>query len=448
MGIGVVQTNYGALKGVHKQTYTVFRGVPYARPPVGDLRWRAPQPPVAWNGVREAKVFGPCSMQSMQPPGSFYHKEFFNDEDFIPPMSEDSLYLNIWTPAESGGEALPVAFWIHGGAFVGGYGTEPEFDGKAYCDAGVILVTINYRLGAFGFLAHPWLSEESELGISGNYGILDQIAALTWVRENIAAFGGDPNRITIFGQSAGSIGVQTLVSSPLTQGMIAGAILQSAGGYNAGVSRDVTMTDAETSGQAFLSLCRTQQVISSLSDWRAMPEQMLVAMSGAYFIQSFQSGNPGLAFAPCIDGHVLPMGYSETIEKGMHHDIPYMLGSTKNDIGVTPEMVAADEKSALYKGCIAWSLLGQKLGRSPAYVYYFTRQLLGDNAGAFHSSELWYQFDTLHRSWRPKDDADWDLARRMSGYFANFVKTGDPNGEGLPPWSPCTEETQHVQELR
>ena len=256
-----------------------------------------------------------------------------------------------------------------------GFSHESEFDGAAYCERGVILVTINYRLGAFGFLAHPWLSEESGVGRSGNYAILDQIAALKWVKENIAAFGGDPENITVFGQSAGCMSVQTLVSSPLTENWISKAIFQSAGGYDTGLNRDMPLSEAEIK------------------------------------------------------------------------DIPYMLGSTADDIGVFPEMKEKGEHGGIYKGCINWSLALEKLGRKPAYVYYFTRALLGDDAGAFHSSELWYMFGTLGRSWRPKTEGDYALSKEMMDDWTNFMKTGNPNAEGKDDWKPCTKDDPYVQVL-
>ncbi|MDL2234226.1 carboxylesterase family protein [Ruminococcaceae bacterium OttesenSCG-928-L11] len=440
--LGIVSTKFGQLKGVCKQDYTVFRGVPYAKPPVGDLRWKAPVEPDCWDGVRQADRFGTRCMSTVQEPGAFYYKEFFADEDYIPAMSEDGLYLNVWTPAESGEERLPVAFWIHGGAFSGGFGTELEFDGEAFCRQGVILVTINYRLGALGFLAHPELSAEDPDGHSGNYGILDQIAALKWVYENIAAFGGDPGRITVFGQSAGAMSVQTLVSSPLTRGMIAGAILQSGGGYQS-LSRDVTLKEMQEIGAGFLAHCG----VSSVRELREMDSETISRFSNEYFVECARKGIGGLPFVPCIDGYVLHSGYNAAIESGDIADIPYMLGSTKNDVGATPENPETGPGSMLYEGCINWSRYLEKLGRAPAHVYWFTRAPLGDDAGAFHSAELWYVFGTLHRSWRPKTEADYALSRQMVAHWCSFVKTGNPNGDSLPQWKPCTEQDPFVLEL-
>ncbi|MDR3119725.1 MAG: carboxylesterase family protein [Clostridiales bacterium] len=447
-GIGIVQTKYGKLCGVRRQGHTVFRGIPYAKPPVGALRWKKPVPPESWNGVRDAKVFGATAMQRLQTPGSFYEKEFFSDEDFFPPMSEDCLFLNVWTPARAAGDKLPVAFWIHGGGFVGGYGTEPEFDGAAYCERGVILVSFNYRLGALGFLAHEWLSAESAKeghgAHSGNYALYDQLAALNWVRENIAAFGGDPDKITIFGQSAGARSVQSLVSSPLTKGLIAGAILQSGGGYKLPISRDATLQSAEGLGARFAEACGAD----SLESLRALPVEAVMKASNE-LVESAAAKGQGFAFGPCIDGKFLITGSDDALESGLHADIPYMIGSAMNDFGVTRADLAAGKKNRLYQGCIEWSLLGESLGRKPSYVYYFMREPLGDDAGAFHSSELWYMFNTLSRSWRPKVWADYELAEKMTDYWCNFVKTGDPNGGGLPRWEPCAEKNgRSVRALR
>lgn len=439
-------TQQGTLQGIPQSGYTVFKGIPYARPPIGNLRFRAPQSPECWDGVRMADKFSAKSAQMGQPAGSMFIKEFSENPDYLPPMSEDSLYLNIWTPAADPGEKLPVAFWIHGGAFLGGYGTEVEFDGESYCQRGVILVTINYRVNAFGFLAHPWLTAENEHGISGNYGILDQIMALQWVYDNIGAFGGDPAQITIFGQSAGSMSVQTLVSTKLTGNMIHNAIMQSGGGYDAGLSHDRTLAEAEEIGKRFVEFCQ----VDSLAELRALPIEKILAAAGATVAYSFQ--NPGakgprMPFTPIIDGFLLEEGYDAVIDNGHHKDIPYLLGSTRNDIYVDPDKLAAGDNGRLYKGCIDWSLKNEILGRKPAYVYYFTHNLPGDDYGAFHSSELWYMFGTLARCWRPMTAADYELSARMLDYWCNFIKTGNPNGSGLPQWQPCTSLDSHVHIL-
>jgi len=444
MGLGIVSTKYGKLKGIFKQNYTVFRGIPYAEPPVGELRWKSPREPKPWEGVRKAERFGKrCSQGNPIQPGTLYYKEFYNDEDFIPEMSEDCLFLNIWTPAESGNEKLPVAFWIHGGAFSGGNGSEMEFDGAAYCAHGVILVTINYRLGLLAFMAHPELSLENEKKISGNYGILDQIAALKWVYENIAEFGGDPQKIMIFGQSAGAMSVQTLVSSSLTEGMISCAIMQSGAGFNGSLSNDVFLSDAEKQGEDIIKFSGH----TSIEEMRKLTGEEIVKLAFNYERECGKRGSTGLLFAPCIDGFILKQGYNVTLENGLHHSIPYIIGSTANDITGTNESLKENEKGILYYGGINWSIQDEKLGRKPDYVYYFDRRPLGDDAGAFHSCELWYMFGTLTRSWRPKEREDYTLSERMVTYWCNFAKYNDPNGKGLPVWNSCSSSKPSVMEL-
>jgi para-nitrobenzyl esterase len=413
-------------------------------PPVGGLRWKKPEKPESWRGVREAKTFANRPIEEGNLPGTFYHKEFFADEDFLPPSSEDCLYLNIWTPAEADTAAmpaaLPVAFWIHGGAFINGFSSEMEFDGAAFAARGVILVTAGCRLGAMGYLAHPWLSEEQG-GTSGNYGIFDLIAALNWVRENIAAFGGDPEKITIFGQSAGAMSVQTLISSPLTRGMIHGAIIQSGGGYKTGIGRIKTLKDAEETGLAFAETCG----VKDLEEWRRMDAEKILPLQMALFNKRTKSGN--MPFGPHIDGRLLEDSGDAALEKGAHHDIAYMIGCCANDLGAGPDS-PPDQKTPLYQAAVNFSLLNEKLGRKPAWVYYFTQKPLGDDAGAFHSAELWYIFGTLNRSWRPKTPGDYELSERMTSYWCNFVKNGDPNDPSLPHWEPCTGNSPSVIELK
>lgn len=442
----VVTTQKGKIKGCAENGCLVFKGIPYAKPPVGNLRWRAPQETEEWDGIYEAAQFSAKAVQGDQKVG-FYGKEFYADPAYDVEISEDCLYLNIWAPeitehTESREQRLPVAFWIHGGAFLSGYGSEQEFDGAAYAKRGVILVTINYRLNLYGFLAHPWLSEESGQGISGNYGILDQIAALKWVYENIGAFGGDPDNITIFGQSAGAMSVQTLLSSELTGNMIAKAILQSGGSYGKGIQRDMPLREAEEYGEKFAGLAGAKD----LAALRAMSAQELEKPFGQMMEEAFTSGK-GLFMVPNIDGHVLKQGYNNTIEEKKLKRIPYLLGSTKNDIMVTKEELAAGEKGTLYEGCAAFSHKMEELWKEPSYVYYFTRQMPGDEEGAFHSSELWYMFGTVKRCWRSLTEEDVRLSERMLDYWTNFMKNGNPNGDGLAEWRACSVEDPFVMEF-
>jgi para-nitrobenzyl esterase len=436
-----VLTKLGKIEGIQKEGYTLFKGIPYAKPPVGELRFKAPLEMEPWEGVYLANEFKNRGMQNPYSDG-FYGKEFYDEPEYNIPVSEDSLYLNIWTPSKCLDEKYPVALWIHGGAFYGGYGSEKEFDGAAYCKRDVILVTINYRLGPFGFLAHPWFAEESENKVTGNYGILDQIAALKWVYNNIHAFGGNPDNITIFGQSAGSMSVQTLVSSKLTGNMIAKAIFQSAGGYNGGLNRNFQMEDALKIGEELADGCN----VKSAAEFRALPAEIILERAEPIINRGFANGFE-LIFSPVIDGYVLNGGYDELVDKGEVKNIPYMVGSTKDDMTVTPEIIANGEYGTIYKGCCNWSLHMEGLGHKPSYVYYFTRELPGDEAGAFHSSELWYMFGTLNRCWRPFTKEDYELSEEMLDYWTNFMKKGNPNTEGMEDWAPYTAKNPFVKIL-
>lgn len=441
MSLQEVKTRYGILSGVQASGYTVFKGVPYAKPPVGELRLRAPQPPESWEGVRQADKFGPCSIQGANNGEDFYGKEFYSDPAYRYESSEDCLYLNIWTPAGSEDEKLPVALWIHGGGYGGGNGGEMEFDGAAFCRNGVILVTINYRLGLLGFMAHPWLTAESEEHISGNYGILDQIQALKWVHENIAAFGGDPDNITVFGQSAGCMSAQTLASSPLTRGLISKMILQSCGGYHGSLLVDRTLQEAEAQGVEITTLGQ----IESLEQLRSLPAEQFLMLGGVYMAALFQKVKEGkakfeLPLGPIIDGYMLPKGYHQTIDDGDIADIPYIIGSCRNDFVKPADENTDPNAKRLLQGSINFAQKLDELGQKQVYVYRFDRQLPGDDMGAFHSSELWYMFGTLDRCWRPLTEDDRKLSEEMIAYWTNFCKTGNPNGEGLPEWKPCTKE--------
>lgn len=434
----IVDTKNGRLEGISMNGYTIFKGIPYAKPPIGDLRWKAPQPIEPWEGVRKAEHFSCKSMQDSHH-DLFYGKEFYDDTNFDVSASEDSLYLNIWTPAKEPDEKLPVAFWIHGGAFLGGYGSEKEFDGEALCKQGVILVTINYRLNIFGFLAHPWLSAENKEGISGNYGILDQLMALKWVYDNIESFGGDKENITAFGQSAGAMSVQTLISSELSGNMIKKAIMQSGGSYGKGLHRDLTLEDAMRFGERFVAATKAE----TLEELRGMPAERLNTAIGTFIGEMFESGE-GLVLIPNIDGYVLKDGYYQLIDSNRIKDIFYLLGSNLNDIMVTKEEIQAKKKSVLYEGCRDFSFKLEEHGHTPAFVYHFTRQLPGDEEGAFHSAELWYMFGTMKRCWRSFEEQDMQLSKQMISYWTNFMKKGNPNGDSLENWKTCSKEEPFV----
>lgn len=460
----IVETKYGALRGAwgNDQTITVFRGVPYAAAPVGELRWREPQEPEAWEGVRDAIEFSARAWQpDIDAPNELYAKEFYQSKVV---NSEDCLYLNIWTPCAKPGKNFPVLFWIHGGGLHGGYGFEPEFDGESFCKKGVILVTINYRLGILGFYGNSQLTKESEHHVCGNYGYLDQIAALKWVRENIYNFGGDPKNITVFGQSAGGGSTMALMTSPLTEGDMAKAIVQSGMllfNYGGEIPATVSMKELEQMGNEFMELAGCKDI----HELRQLSPKELMTMLGTGMGSKFR-------FGPCVDGYVLPQDPKEAVLSGNYKDIPYLVGNNLNEGGrhSMEKEAAAFEKTArdifgekaddFLKLCnpIGPASMGQALdaldslyvgprifvhtqlkeGRKSAYLYSFHRQLPGSNDGAFHSSELWYVFGSLYRCWRPMEGADYDLSNLMSSYWANFARTGDPNGEGLPIWEPYT----------
>lgn len=420
----------------------VYKGIPYAAPPVGELRWKKPQSVIPWNGVRKCDQFGPASLQSNQQEGTFYWKEFYQNGD--PERSEDCLYLNVWTPAAGTNAKLPVVFWIHGGGYMGGYGHEIEFDGEAYAKKGVILVTINYRLGMCGFLAHPLLTAENNGKGSGNYGLFDQLAALKWVKKNIAAFGGDPDNVTIMGQSAGAGSVQVLISSPLTKGLIQRAIIQSGGGLG-GIIRAKTLAEAEETGKEMWS----QAGISTLQEMREYPAEKFQEIMMKYMMKQKTFG--GLPYSPCVDGELLTAQLDDVAKIGNIPDIPYMIGYTSEDI--SPEVMK--------KAALDWSFLLEQQGKKAPYVYCFSHDLPGEDMdtgnqmgmfgnmkGAFHSSELWYMFGTLKNCWRPMEKADFELSERMVNSWTNFAKTGNPNGRGLSPWRPCTQSDAFIQEFK
>ncbi len=436
-------TKYGEIQGVCEDGCIVFKGVPYAKPPVGDLRWRAPQKPEPWDGVYMADTWPDRCVQSSgenRDGPSIYDKEFHSYNEPDTPVSEDSLYLNIWVPEGHEGEKLPVAMFIHGGAFTGGTGHEVEFRSSAYAGRGVILVTVNYRLGILGFLAHPWLSEE-DAAACGNYGILDQIAALDWLGENIAAFGGDPDNITVFGQSAGCMSVQTLLSVEPARGRFARAILQSGAGYPVIIQPDLPLELACECGEKAAQSAGA----SSLEELRSVPAETLLGIQERITAAMFMDWG-GMIFAPVRNGALRSRTYDEIAAAGETFDVPTMIGSTGNDITLTPEEAASGD-SRFQRYCVAWALLMEQVGHAPSYVYHFIRELPGDDAGAFHASELWYMLGTYERCWRPMTEADAELSARMVAYWTNFMKNGDPNGEGLPPWPPCTARDPFEMQL-
>ena len=411
----------GKVQGVETGTpgIKIFKGIPYAAAPTGNLRWREPQPVISWEGIKICDTFGAAAPQKLTDPGSFYDKEFYAQSPHV--KNEDCLYLNVWTPAAGKKNAkLPVAMWIHGGAYRNGFGHESEFDGVAWAEQGVVLVTINYRLGILGFLAHPELTAESPNHASGNWGILDQIAALKWIKANIAQFGGDPNQITIFGQSAGAGSVQSLAASPLTKGLIQGAIIQSGGGLG---SRPATkLEDAEQMG---VSIARFYGC-KNIEEMRAVPASDLGDFENRT-ADFMKTENKMANLSPIVDGYLLKESFSDATINGTLAEIPYIIGGTIEDMRGNSKPVA--------DFCLAREEKGGK-----TYAYQFARPLPGDSAGAFHSSELWFIFHTLDRCWRPLTEGDEALSQCMVDSWTNFSKYGDPNGTGDKKWKPYAKD--------
>jgi para-nitrobenzyl esterase len=463
---GIVQVEGGLIEGdvSSKPGVRVFKGIPYAAPPVGDLRWKEPKPVVKWDGIRRADKFGPRCMQT---PVS--NVIAFRDAG----NSEDCLHLNVWTPAQSASDMLPVMLWIHGGAFQMSASSEPRHDGAALASRGVILVSMNYRLGIFGFFSHPDLTKESAHHASGNYGLLDQWAALRWVRNNIKAFGGDPDRITIFGESAGSFSVSALMASPLSRDLIAGAIGES-GAFFGPTFRTKSLASAEEQGAGFAA-----SLSADLAALRTLPAEKLLAATRTKSAPEFN---------PIVDGYFLPVPPAETFAAGKQSRVPLLAGWNADEMPwpvlmakqkMTPERLAAglrdkfpSEAEALqaayaasndqeaiqaarelasdqFMGYSTWKWIdihARTGGGKPVYRYLFTRvrpakpgAMFGpirmSELGAVHASEIEYVFGTLESGtdflWQPEDHK---LSELMQSYWTNFAKTGDPNGPALPKW--------------
>lgn len=416
---GQLQGVKGELPGV-----TVYKGVPFAAAPVGDLRWKAPQPVTPWEGVKVADTYGAPCIQAAHTPGG-YTPEFFWEGD--PEFSEDCLYLNVFTkyPGKTG-KKLPVAMWIHGGGYTAGWGFEPEMDGEEWAGKDVVLVTINYRLGMFGFMTHPELAAESEAGVSGNYGILDQIAALKWIKNNIAQFGGDPDNVTIIGQSAGAGSVKTLCESPLTDGLFNKAVIQSGGGISDRPALGGANADSFIEPTAkFMEWAGAE----SVNDLRKLSDKELYALVGKY--QAETRAWSVLCTRPVLDGYVSNENFDQAAVSDKIKKIPYLIGFTMNDMG------------SLGDGIGRFCLNREELG-GQAWAYQFARPL-PDNGeeniltGAFHSSELWYMFKSLRKSWRPFTEEDYKLAEKMLTGWSNFVKFGNPNGKSGNAWPAYTQ---------
>jgi len=473
----------GVVSGVPGRDPSVmaFKGIPFAAPPVLGRRWQGPGPVAAWKGVRKADAFGASCIQTIVSERKPWTYEFMTHNE----TSEDCLYLNVWTAAKSARERRPVFFYIYGGAFTEGSGAVPVYDGEGLASKGLVVVTANYRVGVLGFLAHPELSKETSAKVSGNYGLLDQIAALRWVRENIAAFGGDPNRVTIAGQSAGGMSVHTLIASPLARRLFHRAIVES-GGSNIGRSgitlRSNALAAAEADGQRFAEA----KGAGSIAELRAMSWQKLVeplptAGTGRGGASAPRSG-------PIVDGYLLPAAVREVVAQGKQNDVPILTGVNLGELGgvsgpQTPptlqsftdrarqqygplaaefltrypaetdeQAAAAQAQSSRDQALVSmylWAKERARTAKTTAYTYLWDHALPGPDAarfGAFHTSEVPYVLNTLYASDRPFTQADRRIATMMSSYWANFAATGNPNGRGLPRWDPVGDR-QDVMEV-
>ena len=422
----VVTVSQGILQGVPSAAkgVTVFKGIPYAAPPVGELRWHEPMPAEPWTGVRMADAFGPIPWQEDLSKMDLYGKEFYADG--MPEMSEDCLYLNVWAPTKALSDTtakLPVALWIHGGAYTHGYSNEITFDGDQWASRGVILVTFNYREGVFGFLGHSLLAQEDGAqNHSGNYAIMDQMAALQWVSENISAFGGDPGNITLFGQSAGARSVQTLLIHAKSKERIAKAIMQSGGGISPELQgREPGYLQVWNAGKDFCNFAG----LTTLEDMRAASAEDIMQKYAEYTAQG-----KSLPMGPMADVYIFGESFTTAASQNHLPDIPYMIGSTLGD--------GMDRASDIAKFCQSRNFYKAE---KPVFNYLFARRLPGDDAGAFHSAELWYMFGTLDRCWRPFTDGDRELSRQMLDAWTNFCKYGNPCGaEQTSFWLPYTED--------
>jgi len=444
-----INVSEGILQGTFENGLTVYKGIPFAAPPVGELRWRPPQPAAKWDGVRQASKFAPEPMQGGNP---------------VSGKSEDCLYLNVWTPAKSPNEKIPVLVWIYGGGFNFGGTAEPTYNGEKLAKKGVVLVSIAYRVGQFGFLVHPELSAESPAHVSGNYGLLDMIAALKWIKSNIAAFGGDSGKVTIFGESAGGIAVSMLCASPLAKGLFEGAISQSGGSF--GPTRLTTfpgenmkrLHDAEAAGEAYVKGAG----FSSIGDLRKVDAGKLPAVRG-------------LAW-PIVDGWVIPDDQYKLYVAGKYNETPILVGYNSDEGASfsppkTPDDYIAAVKNRYGKfaddlinayppgtGTVAktardlsrdaafgwhtwsWAMLQSNKGKSKVFYYYFDQHPeypVGSPRAGFgspHGQEVAYVFGNLDTSSLQTTKTDLAISDAMSTYWTNFAKYGDPNGSGEPKW--------------
>ena len=448
----VLTVEGGQIQGVPADVagVTVFRGIPFAAPPIGENRWRAPQPVVPWEGVRLCDKFGHPAFQAAHYPGGYTTEWGYGDEA---PYSEDCLYLNVWTKAPGQtGKKLPVAVWIFGGGMREGWGSEPEFDGQEWAGKDVVLVSFNYRVGPFGFFAHPELSAEDPEHATGNWGTLDQIQALKWVKQNIAQFGGDPDNVMIFGQSAGGRSVKFLSASPLTRGLFNKAVIMSGSGLvdPRKPAQPLFPGGPVMPAQKMTTLSEAEASVKEVADWanfkdlaalRRASTETIFAMGTLYTQvtgkRSVLSSSP---ISPYIDGYVLNESFDDACINGNLAPVPYMIGYTLNDAG--------NMRDQIQDFCLNREQMG-----GHAWAYQFARPLPTDGRpnvlqGAFHSSDLWFVFKSLKNCWRPWTQGDWDLSEKMLTAWSNFAKYANPNGPDGGDWKPYTADNQTFMVFR
>ena len=463
-----VRTQSGLVQGVVSTDGTVvaYKGIPFAAPPAGDARWKAPLPPAPWTGVRQAVRFSDSCVQRIVEERKPWTYEFMAHNA----VSEDCLYLNVWIAKSSASANRPVFVWIHGGGYTEGSTAVPTYDGENLAKRGIVVVTINYRLGVFGFFAHPELTGESAHRSSGNYGMMDQVAALEWVQKNIAAFGGDPKRVTIGGQSAGAGSVHNLVASPLAKGLFHRAIAES-GSAIVPNARMMSLQEAEQQGSKFAESIGAK----SLADLRKIEAKELLAKI---------TPGPTTSFRPIVDGWFLPVSPRDVFASGKHADVPTLTGLTADEGSSQPDYgkVPADKWSqqirqrfgdvadrilALYpadasesqkalsreQGLICmhlWAADRAKTAKTKVFTYYWTHAEPGPDSvrfGAFHTSEVPYVFNTLDKSDRGWTNGDRKIAQMVGTYWVNFMTSGDPNGPGVPRWPAFDASSASTMEL-